>query len=96
MAESIKRTFSLTAEQAAYIDRKVKRGEYKSASEVVRAGLRSLKEHDAAITAWLKREVIPTYEAVKAGRMRTYTSAEVRQHISALHARTVASRRRAG
>lgn len=34
-----KRTISLPAEQAAYIDAKVKAGDYASVSEVVRAGL---------------------------------------------------------
>ncbi len=40
MSSPSKRTFSLPAVQARYIDRKVKSGAYASASEVVRAGLR--------------------------------------------------------
>ena len=40
MSDIEKRTFSLPAEQAAFIDAKVSSGAYASASEVVRAGLR--------------------------------------------------------
>jgi antitoxin ParD1/3/4 len=42
-----KRTISLPAEQASYIDAQVAAGAYASASEVVRAGLRALQERDA-------------------------------------------------
>ena len=66
MAKVSKRTFSLSDEQAAYIDAKVDDGAYASASEVVRAGLRALQERDAAVERWLKDEVIPTYDAMKA------------------------------
>ena len=47
MAKIARRTFSLPAAQAAYIDAKVSSGSYASASEVVRAGLRALEERDA-------------------------------------------------
>ena len=64
MAAVTKRTVSLPAEQAAYIDAKVASGDYASASEVVRAGLRALKERDAAVERWLVEEVAPTYDAM--------------------------------
>ena len=66
MAKVSKRTFSLPDEQAAYIDAKVDDGAYASASEVVRAGLRALQERDAAVERWLRDEVVPTYDAMKA------------------------------
>ena len=62
MAKVSKRTFSLAAEQAAYIDAKVGSGAYASGSEVVRAGLRALQERDAAFERWLHEEVVPTYD----------------------------------
>ena len=66
MTKVSKRTFSLPDEQAAYIDAKVDDGAYASASEVVRAGLRALQERDAAVERWLRDEVVPTYDAMKA------------------------------
>jgi len=61
-----KRTFSLPAEQAAYIDAKVDSGAYASGSEVISAGLRALQERDAVFERWLHEEVVPTYDATKA------------------------------
>lgn len=63
MSKVQKRTFSLTEEQAKFIDRKVASGEYASSSEVVRDGLRTMVERDAAIERWLREEVVPAYEA---------------------------------
>jgi antitoxin ParD1/3/4 len=66
MSKISKRTFSLPSEQAAYIDAKVTSGAYATGSEVIRAGLRALQERDAAFERWLREEVVPTYDAVKA------------------------------
>ena len=66
MAKASKRTFSLPAEQAAYIDAKVGSGAYASGSEVIRAGLRALQERDAVFELWLREEVVPTYDATMA------------------------------
>lgn len=55
-----KRTFSLSAKQSEFIDRKVASGDYASGSEVVREGIRGLQENDDAIERWLKEEVVPT------------------------------------
>jgi len=57
LAKVAKRTFSLPPEQAAYIDAKGEDGAYASGSEVVRAGLRALRERDAAVERWLSEEV---------------------------------------
>ncbi|MDF3213773.1 type II toxin-antitoxin system ParD family antitoxin [Mesorhizobium sp. M7A.F.Ca.CA.001.09.2.1] len=66
MAATEKRTFSLPAEQAAFIDHLVKSGTYATSSEVIRAGLRALQERDAAVERWLREEVVPTYDRWKA------------------------------
>ena len=67
MAKVVKRTFSLTEEQAAYIDAKVESGGYVSGSEVVREGLRGLQEDDGAIERWIRDEVVPTLQRIDAG-----------------------------
>lgn len=66
MPKVVKRTFSLTEEQAAFIDAKVESGGYVSGSEVVREGLRGLQEDEAAIERWIREEVVPTLEAYEA------------------------------
>ena len=66
MSTIAKRTFSLPAEHAAFIDAKVASGDYASASEVIRAGLRALQERDLAVERWLRDEVAPVYDRMKA------------------------------
>lgn len=61
---------SVTPELEELIDRKVKTGMYNSASEVVREGLRLLKERDELIEARLrevKREVQRGYDSAADG-----------------------------
>ncbi|WP_417518591.1 type II toxin-antitoxin system ParD family antitoxin [Minwuia sp.] len=65
MALAEKRTISLPPEQAAYIDDQVANGGYASASEVVRAGLRALRERDEVIERWLREEVVPVHERMQ-------------------------------
>ncbi len=71
MSASEKRTFSLPAEQAAFIDQLVASGSYATGSEVIRAGLRALQERDAAVERWLRDEVAPVYDEIKAHPERT-------------------------
>ena len=66
MPAAEKRTISLPSDQAAFIDAKVSAGDYASVSEVVRAGLRALKERDEAVVRWLSEEVVARYDAMKA------------------------------
>ncbi len=65
MAAVEKRTVSLPAEQASYIDALVASGAFASASEVVRAGLRALQERDAAVERWLRVEVAEAYDELQ-------------------------------
>ena len=60
-----KRTVSLPDEQTAYIDGLVASGAFASTSEVVRAGLRALREREAAVDRWLEREVVPVFDAMR-------------------------------
>ena len=81
MSKAQKRTFSLTEENAAYIDSKVASGAYISASEVVREGLRAIQERDAAIERWLHEEVVPVYDEMAAHPERRIPAEEVRAEL---------------
>ncbi len=87
MSAPEKRTFSLPAEHSAFIDAQVQSGAYASASEVVRAGLRALQERDAAIERWLREEVAPTYDAVKADPSSLLSAGQVAAEVRSHHAR---------
>lgn len=87
-----KRTVSLTGEHAAYIDAKVESGDYGSASEVVRAGLRALKERDAAVEAWLAKDVLPVFDAMEDDPARAIALDDVFAGLRARHEAFVRSR----
>jgi antitoxin ParD1/3/4 len=87
MGASAKRTFSLPAEQSKFIDKQVKSGSYASGSEVVRAGLRALQERDAAVERWLREDVAPVYDAMKADPTRGIPAEKVFATIRAHHGR---------
>lgn len=90
MASAEKRTFSLPPEHAAFIDEKVSSGAYASGSEVVRAGLRALQERDAAIERWLRDEVVPAYDAIKADPSRGIDAKQVFDDLRKHHAEKLA------
>ena len=81
-----KRTISLPAEQAAFIDDMVDKGNYASGSEVVRAGLRALQERDAAVEQWLRDQVAVTFDAMKADPGRGIDADDVFAEVRARHA----------
>ena len=86
MSAIAKRTVSLPEEQSAFIDAKVAAGDYASASEVVRAGLRALKAQDEAIERWMREKVAPTYDAVMADPESVLSLEEAHAAVLAHHA----------
>ena len=78
-----KRTVSLPAEHAAYVDKLVESGLYASVSEVMRAGLRALQERDAAVEKRLQDDVAPVFDAMKA---RGLSAADVFDEVRSRHA----------
>jgi antitoxin ParD1/3/4 len=92
MSNAEKRTFSLPAEHAAFIDSLVSSGAYASGSEVIRAGLRALQERDAAVERWLREEVVPVYDAMKADPARGIPAREVFADVRARHAARLKSK----
>jgi len=81
-----KRTVSLPAEHAAYIDKLVESGLYASVSEVMRAGLRALQERDAAVEKWLQDDVAPVFDAMEADPERGMSVADVFDEVRTYHA----------
>ena len=94
MSSPEKRTFSLPAEQAGYIDTMVDGGTYASGSEVVRAGLRALQERDAAVEKWLREEVVGVCDAMDTEPGRSIPADQVFAIIRARHADQVKKKRR--
>ncbi len=86
MSATAKRTVSLPEEQAAFIDAKVASGDYASASEVVRAGLRALRERDQAVERWLRDEVAPTFDAMATNPDRAVSTEKVWDNLAVRHA----------
>ena len=70
-------SITLPLEMADMVRSKVESGSYASESEVIRAGLRAMQEHDAVIEKWLREEVAPTYAAMMADPSRAIPIAEV-------------------
>ena len=83
MPKVVKRTFSLTEEQARFIDEKVEKGGYASGSEVVREGLRGLQEDAAAIDRWLVEDVVPTLKKLDEDPSRARPAGEVFEELLA-------------
>nr|WP_210320000.1 type II toxin-antitoxin system ParD family antitoxin [Pseudaminobacter soli] len=84
-------TITLPSDMAQMVKDKVASGEYASESEVIRDGLRSLAQRDAAIERWLREEVVQTIAGVDEGTTQLMTLDEAKQrlhhHIEALGAK---------
>jgi putative addiction module CopG family antidote len=76
-----KRSITLPAEMADYVERKVASGEYGSESEVLRDGLRALQARDQAVETWLRTEVATAYDAIKADPSRLLSPDEVQARL---------------
>lgn len=81
--------FSITLpnEMADVVKAKVVAGEYATESEVIRDGLRALMARDRAVESWLRDQVGPAYDALKADPSRAVTVDHVRARLAAEHAK---------
>ena len=61
---------------------KVVTGQYATESEVIREGLRALAERDGAVEQWLRDQVVPVAQALKADPSRALSAGQVRQHLA--------------
>jgi putative addiction module CopG family antidote len=78
-------SITLTHEMAELVHAKVESGEYASESEVIRDGLRALQFHERALDTWLREQVTPAYDALKADPSRAISPKKVRASLAAAH-----------
>jgi antitoxin ParD1/3/4 len=81
-------SITLPIEMAAEVRARVASGEYASESEVIRDGLRVLRARDQAVEAWLRGEVVATFDAMQADPSRARSAAEVRATLKDEHRRS--------
>ena len=72
---------------ASAVKSKVQAGEYASESEVIRDGLRVLMARDRVVESWLRDQVAPAYDALKADPSRAAGVDRVRGRIAAARAK---------
>lgn len=77
---------SLTPELENLVNRKVKSGMYQTASEVIREGLRLLRERDGRLTE-LRADIRAGFEAVERGEYKNYDEETVKQLAARVQAR---------
>ena len=80
-------SITLPNEMAEAVKAKVSAGEYATESEVIRDGLRALMAQDRAMQSWLRDQVGPAYDALKADPSRAVTARQVRARLAAEHAK---------
>lgn len=81
-------SITLPLEMAEAVKAKVATGEYASESEVIRDGLRVLLARDRIVESWLRKQVAPAFDAVKANPKRAVS-------VDAIHARLATEHRAA-
>jgi putative addiction module CopG family antidote len=82
--------FSITLpnEMADAVKNKVAGGEYATESEVIRDGLRVLMARDRAVDNWLRDQVGPAYDALKANPTSTVSIDQIRATLAAEYKKT--------
>ncbi len=85
-------SITLPHEMAEMVRTKVESGEYASESEVIRDGLRILRSRDRALEHWLREQVAPGYDAMKADPSRAVSAPDVRATLAAEHKRAKKAR----
>lgn len=74
-------TITLTPELLDFVREQTAGGDYNSDSEVVRDGLRLLKERDKAVRQWLAEKVVPAYLQYKANPETAMTREQIEQKL---------------
>jgi antitoxin ParD1/3/4 len=85
MRSTTQLSITLPNEMAEMVKSKVESGEYASESEVIRDGLRAMQVQDRALEAWLRAEVVPALDAMKADPSSARTGRQVRGSLAAAY-----------
>jgi antitoxin ParD1/3/4 len=78
-------SITLPTEMAGLVKSKVACGQYATESEVIRDGLRALMARDRAMEHWLKTQVGPAHDALKANPSSAVTVEKVRARLAREH-----------
>ena len=81
-------SITLPKDMAEVIKAKVASGEYATESEVIRDGLRVLMARDRVTEHWLREQVAPAFDALKADPTRAVAGTRVRARLAAEHKKT--------
>lgn len=76
-------SITLPLEMAEAVKTKVATGEYASESEVIRDGLRVLLARDRIVETWLRDQVAPAFDAIKADPSRGVSVEDIRVRMAA-------------
>ncbi|HWU61153.1 MAG TPA: type II toxin-antitoxin system ParD family antitoxin [Ensifer sp.] len=68
-----------------FVKKQLDSGRYNNASEVIRAALRLLEDHEAARERWLNEEIPARFEELRANPSLGILAAEVRARFEAKH-----------
>ena len=85
-------SITLPIEMAEIVKAKVASGEYATESELIRDGLRTLLARDRVVEDWLRDQVAPAYDALKADPTRAVSADQVRARLAAEHRKATAKR----
>ena len=80
-------SITLSLDMADVVTAKARTGEYATESEVIRGALPALLARDRAVESWLRHQVGPAYDALKADPARAVTADQVRTRLAAEYAK---------
>ena len=92
MRSTLQMSITLPTDMAKKIRAKVASGEYASESEVIRDGLRALMARDRAMESWLREQVAPAFDRLKADPSRARSIKQVRARLVKEHKRARSKR----
>ena len=78
-------SITLPLEMADAVKAKVANGEYATESEVIRDGLRILLARDRMVETWLREQVGPAFDAIKADAGSAVSVDGIRARLAAEH-----------